>query len=240
MKYAILGDIHSNLEALQAVLKDAENNLVTHFICIGDIVGYGADPKACLDVIRSLNAPTVKGNHDEYSAVDSQLVGFNPVAAESLMHSRRQLTPEDKEWLRGLRYVRHVESFTIVHATLDMPHRWGYVFDRLAAAASMTYQTTQVCFFGHTHVPLAFIKEGGVRGGLYQNIQLELGRKYFVNVGSVGQPRDGDPRAAYVIFDLIENKISLQRVEYDYTITQKKILDADLPPRLAERIALGK
>jgi predicted phosphodiesterase len=240
MKYALLGDIHSNLEALEAVLKDAEAAQATHFTCIGDIVGYGPDPKACFDIIRAMNCPTVKGNHDEYSATEAPLTGFNPVAADSLLYSRKNLTDDDKEWLRNLKYVRHVESFTVVHATLDMPHRWGYVFDRLAAAASMTYQTTQVCFFGHTHVPLAFIKEGNVRGGLYQKLKLEVGRKYFINIGSVGQPRDGDPRAAYVIFDMINNTIELRRVEYDYTITQKKILDADLPVRLAERIAMGK
>ena len=198
------------------------------------------DPKACLDICRQMNFACIKGNHDEAAVAEGPLVGFNPLAAESLLHSRKQLNDDDKGWLRALRYVRPIESFTIVHATLDMPNRWGYVFDRLAASASMTYQTTQVCFFGHTHVPLAFIKEATVRGGLYQKIKLEVGRKFLINVGSVGQPRDGDPRSAYVIFDLIENMIHLRRVDYDYTITQKKILDADLPPRLAERIALGK
>src|SRR5437879_5073636 len=99
MRYAILGDIHSNLEALQAVLQDADKEKVTHFVCIGDIVGYGADPKACLDIVRKLNCPTIKGNHDEASSNDNPLVGFNPIAAESLAHSRKQLADEDKEWL---------------------------------------------------------------------------------------------------------------------------------------------
>ena len=240
MKYAIIADIHANLEALQVVLEDTKNEKCTHYACLGDVVGYNANPKECLDIIRASGMPCVKGNHDEYCSGDTNLEGFNPHAAEAVNWTRHQLTEEDRQWLRDLKYTRLVASFSIVHATLDGPQRWGYVFDRLAAAASFTYQNTSVCFFGHTHVPLAFIKEGNVRGGLYQRIKLEVGRKYFINVGSVGQPRDGDPRAAYVIFDLIENVIELRRIQYDYTITQKKILDADLPPRLAERIAMGK
>jgi diadenosine tetraphosphatase ApaH/serine/threonine PP2A family protein phosphatase len=133
-----------------------------------------------------------------------------------------------------------VGSFSIVHATLDGPQRWGYVFDKLEAAASFTYQNTSVCFFGHTHVPVAFVREATVRGGKYSKFRVEPGKKYFVNVGSVGQPRDGDPRAAYVIYDMEESTIELRRLDYDIATTQKKILEAGLPQRLADRLALGK
>jgi predicted phosphodiesterase len=194
MKYAIIADIHANLEALEVVLKDSQEQKCTHYCCLGDVVGYNANPKECLDIIREMNMPCVKGNHDEYCSQDSNLEGFNPHAAEAIQWTRNQLTEEDREWLRNLKYIRMVASFSIVHSTLDGPQRWGYVFDRLAAAASFTYQNTSVCFFGHTHVPMTFIRDTVVRGGTYSKFKIEPGRKYFINVGSVGQSRDGVPQ----------------------------------------------
>ncbi len=210
MKYAIIADIHANLEALQVVLEDTKKQNCTHYACLGDVVGYNANPKECLDIIRDTGMPCVKGNHDEYCSSETNLDGFNPHAAE------------------------------VVHATLDGPQRWGYVFDRLAAAASFTYQNTAVCFFGHTHVPMAFIRDSVVRGGTYSKFKIEPGRKYFINVGSVGQPRDGNPKAAYAIYDMDEGSVELRRLDYDIARAQAKIMAAGLPPRLAERLALGK
>jgi diadenosine tetraphosphatase ApaH/serine/threonine PP2A family protein phosphatase len=154
--------------------------------------------------------------------------------------SREQLTADDRKWLRELKYFRLVANFSIVHATLDAPQRWGYVFDKLEAAASFTYQNTQVCFFGHTHHPVAFIRDSSVRGGLYTKFKVEAGKKYFVNVGSVGQPRDGNPKAAYVVYDLPQQTIELRRLDYDIAAQQKKIRAAGLPERLAERLASGR
>ena len=240
MKYAIIADIHGNLEALDAVLKDTREQKCTHYACVGDVVGYGANPKECLDIIRGMGMPCVKGNHDEYCSTEDTLEGFNPHAAEAVFWTRKQLPEEDKQWLRDFKYIRLVGSFSMVHATLDGPQRWGYVFDRLAAAASFTYQNTAVCFFGHTHVPVAFIRDSVVRGGTYSKFKVEAGRKYFVNVGSVGQPRDGNPAAAYVIYDLGEGSIELRRIMYDIPKAQEKIRAAGLPDRLADRLALGK
>jgi predicted phosphodiesterase len=240
MKYAIIADIHANLEAFQVVLEDIKAQNCTHVACLGDVVGYGPNPKDCLKIVRDMNIPVVKGNHDEMCSVDENMEGFNPHAAEAVLWTRQQLDEEEKKWLRELKYVRLVASFSIVHATLDMPQRWGYVFDKLAAAASFTYQNTSVCFFGHTHVPVAFIRDSVVRGGTYSKFKVEPGRKYFVNVGSIGQPRDNNPKAAYVIYDMDEGSIELRRLDYDIPKTQQKILDAGLPPRLAERLAFGK
>ena len=240
MKYALLGDIHSNLEALTAVLKDAKEQGVTHYACVGDVVGYNANPVECLDIIRNLNCATVGGNHDHYCSHDENLNGFHPLAADAVDWTRKQLTPEQRIYLRNLRLVGYVETFTIVHSTLDTPEMWGYVFDKLEAEANFNYQTTSVCFFGHTHVPLAFEKGDVVRGGLYNVIKIVRGRKYFVNVGSVGQPRDGNPRAAYGIFDLVNNQVELRRVAYDFRVTQRKILDVGLPGRVAARLAVGR
>jgi predicted phosphodiesterase len=196
MKFAIIADIHANLEALQVVLADSKEQKCTHYACVGDVVGYGANPKECLDIVRSMGMPTVKGNHDEYCSIDAELEGFNPAAAEAVTWTRKQLTEEDRQWLRDLKYFRMVTSFSMVHATLDGPQRWGYVFDKLAAAASFTYQNTAVCFFGHTHVPVAFIRDTVVKGGTYSKFKVDPARKYFVNVGSVGQPRDNNPKSA--------------------------------------------
>ena len=240
MKYAVIADIHANLEAFQVVLEDTRNQNCTHYTCVGDVVGYGANPKECLYTVRKMGMPCVKGNHDEYSSSEEDLDGFNPHAAEAVTWTRKQLTADDRQWLRDLKYVRMVASFSMVHATLDGPSRWGYVFDKLMAAASFTYQNTSVCFFGHTHVPVAFVRDSVVRGGSYSKFKVEPGRKYFVNVGSVGQPRDGNPKSAYVIYDLDEGSIELRRLDYDIPKAQKKILAAGLPARLADRLALGK
>ncbi len=240
MRYAVIADIHANLEALEVVLADTKEQKCTHYCCVGDVVGYNANPKECLDIVRSMGMPVVKGNHDEYCSSEEDLEGFNPHAAEAVNWTRKQLSKEDRQWLRDLKYVRLVASFSMVHATLDGPQRWGYVFDKLAAAASFTYQNTAVCFFGHTHVPVAFVRDSMVKGGTYSKFRVEPGKKYFVNVGAVGQPRDGNPKAGYVVFDLNDSTIELRRLEYDIPKAQKKIMEAGLPQRLADRLALGK
>ncbi len=246
MKFALIADIHANLEAFQTVLADIKEQKCTHYACVGDVVGYGPNPQECLQIVRSMGMPVVKGNHDEYCSMDEELDGFNPHAAEAVMWTRNQLTAEERQWLKDLKYFRMVTSFSMVHATLDGPQRWGYVFDKLAAAASFPYQNTPVCFFGHTHVPLAFIREPSatgnsvVKGGTYSKFKVDPTKKYFVNVGSVGQPRDNNPKAAYVVYDLDEATIELRRLDYDIAAVQKKILAAGLPPRLAERLTYGK
>jgi predicted phosphodiesterase len=240
MKYAIIADIHGNLDAFQVVLEDIRAQKADHIVCLGDVVGYNAQPKECLQIVREMNIPTVKGNHDEYCSTDNPLDGFNPHAAEAVHWTRNQLNDDDKLWLRELKYSRMAANFTMVHATLDEPERWGYVFDKLAAAASFPYQNTQMCFFGHTHVPVAFMRDAVVRGGTYSKFKVDPAKKYFINVGAVGQPRDNNPKAAYVIYDMTALTIELRRLEYDIASAQKKILDAGLPPRLAERLAFGR
>jgi predicted phosphodiesterase len=246
MKFAIIADIHANLEAFQVVLADIKEQRCTHYACVGDVVGYGANPRECLKIVRDLGMPCVKGNHDEYCSIEEELDGFNPHAAEAVNWTRTQLNAEERQWLRDLKYFRMVTSFSMVHATLDGPERWGYVFNKLDAAASFPYQNTAVCFFGHTHVPLAFIREPTasgqpvIKGGTYSKFKVDASKKYFVNVGSVGQPRDNNPKSAYVVYDVDEGTIELRRLDYDIAGAQKKIIDAGLPPRLAERLAYGK
>ena len=240
MKYAIIADIHANLEAFQTVLEDIKSQNITQIVCLGDIVGYNANPKECLKIVQDLNLPCVKGNHDEYCSSEDHLEGFNPHAAEAVHWTRNQLTTADRQWLRDLKYSRMVGSFTIVHATLDAPQRWGYVFDKLAAAASFPYQNTQICFFGHTHVPVAFMRDTVVRGGTYSKFKIDAAKKYFINVGAVGQPRDNNPKCAYVIYDTTAQTIEIRRLDYDIAAAQAKIIAAGLPERLAERLAYGR
>lgn len=239
-KYAIFGDVHANLEALQAVLADAERQGVTQYACTGDIVGYNANPVECLEIIRGLKCAIVRGNHDHYCSYDEELNGFHPLAADAVDWTRKQLAEEHRQFMRNLPLISKQNSFWLVHGTLDMPDHWGYVFEALEAEANFTYQFTPLCFFGHTHVPLAFEKTDFVKGGLYTTIKVQLGHKYFINVGSVGQPRDGDNRAAYVVYDLTSNQIELRRVEYDIAAAQEKITKAGLPPRMAARLAVGR
>jgi diadenosine tetraphosphatase ApaH/serine/threonine PP2A family protein phosphatase len=242
MKYAILSDIHGNLEALETVLAHAKENGCEKYICGGDVVGYNANPAECMAVVREMDMPCVKGNHDEYVADESMdLTTFNPVAAAAVEWTREQLSEEQLKWLKQLRYLRLIDSFSIVHSTMDGPRNWGYVQTRMDAAASFTYQTTPVCFHGHTHVPMAFTEGLDVsHGTFYETVKVEHNKRYFINVGSVGQPRDGDPRAAYAIYDTEKAVIELHRLDYDLEKTQGKIRAAGLPERLAERLALGK
>lgn len=240
-RYAILGDVHANAVALEAVLRDAEEQGVTNYACVGDVVGYNADPAECLKKVLELAGDAVvRGNHDHYCACEEATTGFHPLAAAAVKWTREQLTAEQREWLAALPYTKSVESFLLVHGTLDNPEMWGYVFDKQDAESSFPYQMPSVCFFGHTHVPLAFEKAGLVRGGLYRQLKILPGRKYFINVGSVGQPRDGDPRAAYAIYDLGTNVVELRRVEYDVAEEQRRIREAGLPERAATRLAAGR
>ena len=248
MKYAILGDIHGNLEALQAVLAAAEELGVEKFACIGDIVGYNANPSECLDLLRGLGnnlIGVVKGNHDEYVSNGKDTLGFNPLAAAAVEWTREHLGPSDMEWLQNLPYMLHCAQpgfgrFQLVHGTLDNPSSWGYIFDRFSAETCFQYQIFSICFIGHTHIPLAFEKNDlTITGGFYESVQIEQNRKYLINVGSVGQPRDGDNRAAFVVFTPEESRVQLYRVEYDIASAQRKIIDAGLPLRLAERLGVG-
>ncbi|MBU3664511.1 MAG: metallophosphoesterase family protein [Chthoniobacterales bacterium] len=240
MRIALFGDIHSNLEALQSVLADAQIQDCTHYICLGDLVGYSADPAACIETVRALDCPVIKGNHDEQAAMSGAVTGFTDLADVAIRWTRQQLGDEDKEWLRSLRLQRVIRDFTVVHATLDTPHKWGYIVTPGDAAASFTYQHTPVCFFGHTHEPFLYRTGIVVKKQLYDTVRLHPGTQYMINVGSVGQPRDGDWRAAYVIYQPETMDIELRRVPYDIETAQRKIIDAGLPEELAHRLAVGK
>jgi predicted phosphodiesterase len=144
MRIAIFGDIHANLEALEVVLADAREQGCTSYICLGDVVGYNANPRECLQKIQSLKCPVVKGNHDDYASSDSSLESFNPLAEVAIQWTRDQLTPDEKAWLGALPLISKLRGFTVVHASLEDPGGWGYVLNQLDAAASFSKQTTKL------------------------------------------------------------------------------------------------
>ena len=229
--FAVLGDIHANLDALNVVLDDCRSQGVTDFLCTGDVVGYNACPHECMDIIRAIGCPVVVGNHDFYVSSRQNLDDFNPAAAAVVQWTRKQLSVDEIYWLRNLPFTHTQMGVTLVHSTMD----------NLQAEANFLNQKTPVCFHGHTHCPMIYEKSmNGVFRIDAQDFKLPIGRKYFINVGSVGQPRDGDPRATYVIYDPKERTVRYRRLEYDIEAAQERIRLAGLPERLAARLAVGQ
>jgi len=241
-KIAILGDIHSNLDALETVLADCRAEGVEEYLCTGDVVGYNACPHECMEIVRNLECPVVMGNHDFYVCSEGlNLDDFNPHAAFVVKWTRDQLGDDEIQWLKNLPFTMTAKGIALVHSTMDRPENFGYVFDNLQAAANFTNQKTPVCFHGHTHCPMIYEKQmSGVFRIDPQDFKLQLGRKYFINVGSVGQPRDGDPRATYVIYDSLQKTVRYRRLVYDVAAAQRRIRDAGLPERLSQRLAVGQ
>ena len=245
MKYGIFGDIHGNLEALEAVLADMEEQGVTHPLCLGDLVGYGANPAECVEVVRAMGCPIVRGNHDDLVPQGKIPSSFSEPARQSLEYARRQMNPSQMNFLRRLPMLWMEDPITLVHATLDGPDSWGYISTRLEAQTCFFYQKTPLCFVGHTHRPCAFAQEKEVRPLEFRLVDVHpdrtrIGRKFLFNVGSVGQPRDGDWRASYAIFSPQEYKVDLRRVSYNLEKASSKILKAGLPESLAKRLLKGE
>lgn len=245
-RYAIISDIHANIEALEAVIADATSQHIDEFVCLGDVVGYNAAPSECIRRIRKLGCKVVKGNHDHYcSDPNVNLDDFQPNAASVIEWTRRNISEGDTAWLRELPFTAAIMGFTIVHSTLDSPEHFRYAFDRLDAKDSFSYQRTRVCFHGHTHVPCIFRRASAgadVEKLAPANGSLGTGN-YFVNVGSVGQPRDGIPKACYVIFSMMsltDLSIEFRRVDYDIESAARRIEQAGLPERLITRLYTGQ
>lgn len=240
-RIAIIGDIHANLDALEVVLDDCRQEGVTDFLCTGDVVGYNACPRECLKIVQDLGCPVVMGNHDHYVSSVQNLDDFNENAAAVIKWTREQLSEAEVDWLRKLPFSVTYQGMTLVHSTMDKPETFGYVFDNYEAAANFVQQKTPVCFHGHTHCPMIYEKQ---MSGVYridpQDFRLTPGRKYFINVGSVGQPRDGDPRASYVIYNPATKEVRFRRLNYDIAAAQERIRAAGLPERLAQRLAVGE
>jgi diadenosine tetraphosphatase ApaH/serine/threonine PP2A family protein phosphatase len=240
VRYGIVSDIHSNLEALEAVLESLRGENIDAYLSTGDIVGYGADPEACVARIRELDPHIVAGNHDWAVAGRLSLDFFNSYAREAIEWTRGRLDRGALAWLGALRLVKKVGKVTLVHATLDCPENFDYLLTAYDAFKSLEVLETPVCFVGHSHIPVTFAENGKVTFSFAADFDLSLVRKAIVNAGSVGQPRDGNPHASFGIYDSEENRVQVRRVPYDLAGATRKILAAGLPQILAERLWLGK
>ncbi len=237
MKLAIISDIHANYEALDSVLEDIDSKGVSQILCLGDIVGYGPDPLRCVTRIQSLGCPVIRGNHDHDAANDRPLDNLNDTARLSLEWTRKELSSAQREWLGSLPFSRRVGRFAISHSSLDQPEAWHYIRDLADAERSLNLQNVPLCFIGHTHRPGYFEQKGGITHEIRKKSHdIDNDAKVLVNVGSVGQPRDGDMRASYVIFDRVQRTIEFQRVEYEVAKTQERIRVQGLPEELAVRL----
>lgn len=238
--YAVISDIHGNFEALQAVLRDLPGG-VDEVYCLGDVIGYGASPNECCDLVREVGMPTISGNHDlAVTDLSTDLAWFNPVAAAAVEWTRERLSRENAEFLRSRpRQMRDGEAM-FVHGSVRDPDE--YIIDNHSANQNLEvlreeYPEVAVCFFGHTHVKaVAPPPDGAALGD--RVLDLSDGGPYLVNPGSVGQPRDGDTFASYVLVD--GRRVGYRRVDYDIGLAQEKIRAAGLPSMLADRLAVGR
>jgi len=243
MRFAIISDIHSNIEALESFFESLESNPVDKIVCLGDLVGYNANPNECIELIRKKKISSVMGNHDARAAGIEDNAEFNLLAADAIEWTKSVLTEENREYLAKLpRYIRVAKTFYAVHGSINDTDRYIYG----AADALRNFKLLEkvrglnICFFGHTHVPISYLgAKDSVRMNLDNSIKVKKGASYLINPGGLGQSRDKDPRGSYAIYDTEASEVTFHRVEYDIDATVAKILEAGLSPRLAERLKLG-
>jgi diadenosine tetraphosphatase ApaH/serine/threonine PP2A family protein phosphatase len=241
MSTILFSDIHGNLEALEAVLAEAESRQPTRMICLGDVVGYGASPNECLDRVKERCDLILLGNHDAASSGGPEAARFNIYARVAAEWTARTLTRENREFLQRLELTSAEGGYFCVHASPACPRDWEYLLDRFDAEPQFHYFTEMVCFIGHTHQPAVFMADpAGCRSLPLSNVALDPTRRYIVNVGSVGQPRDHDPRACFVVYHETSGLVEYVRVAYDVESAQARIRAAQLPEVLAARLAMGE
>ena len=243
MRCAIIADIHANLAAFKAVLDHIERRGgVEEIWCLGDIVGYGPDPCQCIELLRQYKHVCVAGNHDWAVIGKAAFSKFNPDAAIACRWTAQQLSPEDIEYLESLPEVIQKEDFTLVHGSPRQPI-WEYLTSVSSAKENFAYFQSQFCLIGHSHIPMVFKYDETGTCSFSQfmpNVRLALGKdRLIINPGGVGQPRDGDPRASYAIYDDEIGMVRLYRVPYDIGITQTRMVKHNLPIRLVARLSQG-
>ena len=244
MRCAVISDIHANLEALRAVLARIIELGADRIVCLGDVVGYNADPNECIDLMRSKGTACVMGNHDAAACGIEEPDVFNTNAQQAVYWTREHLTGENRSYLRALPRAKQINDLFLCHGTVnDTNHYLLYDSDAQENFTLMEelLGRPRLCFFGHTHIKTAYSAAGPVlERELADEMRLSGNKRYLVNPGSVGQPRDGDPQAAFLIYDAREQTVVFHRVEYDIAACQDKIIRAGLPARLAERLSQGR
>jgi len=239
LRYAIISDIHANLEAFLEVLGEIDRSGADGIICLGDIVGYGASPNECVEIIKERQILSLTGNHDKAACGLTEPLDFNTAARRAVLWTRAELTRANREYLRGLPEEGLVDGFMIVHGAPSDPDR--YILSEYDAEEEFPLMgENRLCFFGHTHVRVLYSLSGEEEAEVSreEHVRLREGTRYLVNPGSVGQPRDRDPRAAFLIFD-DRGDIEFRRVVYPIEAAQRKIIESGLDRFLAERLSLG-
>ena len=237
MPIAIVSDIHGNLEALEEVLKYIEENEIETVYCLGDIVGYGPNPNECVELIKKRCQRVVIGNHDHAAIGLTSTEYFNDFAKISTHWTANTLTDQNKEYLAGLDFSFEADDFLAVHSTPSMPSMWHYILSEIDAQQEFKQFDKRLCFIGHSHFPIIFNDQAGFSRAA--QVQLESDTRYIVNVGSVGQPRDGNPKTCFCVYHPTEQKINFIRLDYDLNKTREKIIKAGLPVFLADRLVKG-
>jgi len=242
VRYGILSDVHGNLPALQSVLKTCAKIKVDKLLFLGDAVGYGANPNQCASLIREEAAAFLAGNHDLGAVGMTNIRNFNPYALEALAWTARTLTPDNAHYLKERPMTVEIDDIFLVHASPCQPAEWHYIFHHQEASLNFSAFSQQVCFIGHSHLPCVFIlyPDGSISLERAASLVLHDNARYIINVGSVGQPRDGDPRASLGVLDTDNGKYYLHRTIYEIKDAQASILCMGLPRFLAERLAIGR
>jgi diadenosine tetraphosphatase ApaH/serine/threonine PP2A family protein phosphatase len=241
MRHAILSDIHGNLDALQTVLADLKRRRVSSMVCLGDFVGYGAAPNECIDLLRPKIEAAVAGNHDLAACGRIKLGYFHQDAATAARWTHGELTPENVAFLEALPFTARWLDMLLVHSSPAEPKAWHYVLSTVDAAEEMGAYEEAVCLIGHSHYPGTYAStNGNLEYSRDAEVVIEPGTKYLVTVPSVGQPRDGDPRAGYLMVDETNRVIVHVRLEYDVATAARRIRDAGLPAYLGERLRWGE
>jgi putative phosphoesterase len=240
MRYGVISDIHGNLEAFETVMRALSREKVDAILCAGDVVGYGADPVACIEKVRSIDPIIVCGNHDAACANQTDIRYFNEAAREAVLWTQTRLGESDITFLKGLDLVYRDEHVTSAHGTLQEPPLFHYMFTAEEAYTTFEMMQTRVCFVGHSHVPGIFLYRKEKIDYFYEDrMRVSKNEKVIVNAGSIGQPRDGDPRLCYSVYDAAKGIVELKKLSYDIETAQKKIRDAGLPDFLADRLGRG-
>ncbi len=243
MRYGILGDIHGNLAALETVLHDLAGESIDQMISVGDVVGYGAAPRECVALVRQADMAVVMGNHDAACIERLDMEYFNTYAREAALWTRGVLSPEDRAWLGTLPLTRHLDHCSVAHGTLHRPELFDYIQTPEDGDPSLETMPLPVCFVGHTHVPVTLLrlKDDPHRTAYTTDSEIDLreAHRALVNVGSVGQPRDDDPRASYAIYDSEVERVWIKRLDYDIGREASRVRAAGLPAMLADRLYLG-
>jgi diadenosine tetraphosphatase ApaH/serine/threonine PP2A family protein phosphatase len=240
LRYAVLGDVHGNLQALEAVAEEVRRLDVDRVLNLGDVVGYGASPGACLDLLEDLDATGVAGNHDWAVLGKMSVEYFNSDARDSVEWTRNELTERHMSMLRRLPLQRCVDGVTLVHSNPFAPEYFDYIQTHYDVQLTFDSMSTHVGFVGHSHVPVMFANTVPVSCFLVQEYEVEEVTRIVVNVGSVGQPRDLNPQASYAVYDTDEGKVTMHRVDYNVHAAAKLIEDAGLPPTNAARLSMGR